>query len=242
MKLFRSSSDDEIKTIRVSTLASYYYCAMKAWLQAQGIESPPNQLTEDGTKLHNAITAARPPSQLEIELENHLKQYMIEEDTGKGSTGISGTHNKVFVREWLENNKVVGKITSHGCDDFRVFPDKTVVIVEYKSTGQKIIDWYKLSTAIFQLKVYMWMLEPILKMGGYSIRKAEIVYVNRKGEPLGTKQIVDYDERTIEDEIRRVFEQFRDPANMIPPSRFKCYNCHPNFKSRCLFQKGVNPQ
>jgi hypothetical protein len=142
----------------------------------------------------------------------------------------------------------VGYITSHGFDDFRVDPDKKVTIVEYKTTSQKVVDWYKLSTAIFQLKVYCWMLDPLLKAGGYTISKAEIVYLpqppKRKTveapsphltEPLGVKTI-DYNEAAVEADIRSVFAQFAHPDKMVAPARYKCYMCHPNFKSRCIFQ------
>jgi hypothetical protein len=173
-------------------------------------------------------------------------------DCGKGSTGIRDSEDKVFMREWIENGKVVGYIVSHGFDDFRVDPDKRVTIVEYKTTSQKVVDWYKLSTAIFQLKTYAWMLEPILKDGGYTIDKLEIVYIpqpdrRKKGEPpaphtlepLGVRTITDYSAASTEADIRMVFQQFADPSKLIAPARYKCFMCHPNFKSQCIFQRGA---
>jgi CRISPR/Cas system-associated exonuclease Cas4 (RecB family) len=242
MKLFRTPEGKPIEYIRVSTLAGYWFCASKAYLQALGIESPSNEATEAGTKIHNDITAARKPTALEAEFESFLKGFMVCHESGKGSTGLSGTEDKVFTRAWHNSNgEVVGYITSHGFDDFRVYPDKSVVIVEYKTTAQKVIDYYKLSTALFQLRVYMWLLEPLLKAGGYTFKHGEIVYLNRKGQPLGIKTINDYTEKGTEDEIRKIFEQFGNPNSMIAPARYKCYSCHPNFKSRCLFQ-GVPQQ
>jgi CRISPR/Cas system-associated exonuclease Cas4 (RecB family) len=255
MKLFKNPKNEEIKYIRVSTLAAYFHCAAKAYLQAIGVESPSNEATSEGTRIHNDITASRPSTALERELELYLKQFMVSHECGGASTGISGTENKVFMREWLENGKVVGYIESHGFDDFRVDPDKKVTIVEYKTTSQKIVDWYKLSTAIFQLKIYCWMLEPILKAGGYSIDKAEIVYLpqpdkRRKGEPLpphmveplGVRTIIDYNAEAVEADIRMVFNQMRDPTHMLAPARYKCYICHPNFKALCPFQTQGNTQ
>ena len=246
LKLFRSQHGKIIEHIRVSTLAGYWFCAAKSYLQALGVNSPSSPATEAGTELHNAFTAARPPSQLEIELENYLKRFMVNIDTGAGSTGLAGTEDKVFARAWKRDGQVVGWITSHGFDDFRVDPDKKVTIVEYKTTSQKVVDWYKLSTAIFQLKVYMWMIEPLLKQGGYTLHKAEIVYYPQLGkrdkrlphevEPLGVKTITDYSEASVEADIENIFKQFGEPTKMIPPARYKCYMCHPNFKSQCPFQ------
>jgi len=54
-------------------------------------------------------------------------------------------------------------------------------------------------------------------------------------EPIGIKTI-DYDEKTVEEDIRKIFKEYGNPSHMVAPARYKCYSCHPNFKSRCLFQ------
>lgn len=254
MNLFRNSKGTAIEHIRVSTLASYFFCAHKAYLQAaEGIDSPGNDATAEGSRIHDAITASRPPSLLEQQLETYLKGFMVNIDTGQGGTALSNTENKVFARAWIVNGETKGFLTTHGIDDFRVNPDKSVVLVEYKTTSQKVIDWYKLSTALFQLKVYAWILEPILTAGGYRIEKAELVYLpqQKRGkkhkepwqlEPLGIRTIAcgtqrdDYNAAAVEADIAMIFREFGNPCNMQPPARFKCYSCHPNYKACCPLQ------
>lgn len=257
MKLFRNSKGEEIKHIRISTLAGYYHCSMQSYLRAaEGIDSPPTEATTNGSKFHDAVTASRPPSSLELELENFLKPHMITLDTGKGGTVLSGTENKVFARAWIVDGEVKGYITTHGLDDFRVLPNRHVKFMEYKFTGQKVIDYYKLSTAVFQTKVACWIYEPLMAQGGYVIDPPEVVYLPMPDkrlkvqpkpwelQPLGCKKIYDYSAAAVESDIAMIFKEYSDPWHMIPPSRHKCYTCHPNFKAACYFQTfpQVKPQ
>lgn len=251
-KLFRSLEKQSIEVIRVSTLSSYWYCAVKSYLQAQGLDSGSSEATEIGTKIHDEISKSRQSSQWEKEFEQHLKSFFIKLDCGKGSTGFFGTDGKVLARSWLKNGETVGYITTHGIDDFEVTPNKEVTLVEYKTTNQRYVDNYKLCTALFQIKLYWWILRPLVEAAGYRIVKAKVVYLNRKGEPIGEKTIRQdessfyevenykddwfvYNTVKIEKDIENIFCQFEHPEQMIPPAKFKCFNCSPIFKKRCPF-------
>ncbi len=238
LKLFRRNDGSEVKLIRISNLGHYFYCAVQAWLIAQGIDSPGNANTEQGTKLHNACTAARQPSQYEKEFEEFLAAQMKMLDCGKGSTGLrdKSSHDAVLTREWIENGIVLGEVVTHGLDDFKVFADKSVKLYEYKFTNQRYIDWFKLGSAIFQMKASIWLYTPILAKGGYRITGAELVFFNMKGEPLGTKQ-VDYSETEFVATVKDILRQFRNPETLVPPARFKCVHCGEHFKKLCPFQK-----
>jgi CRISPR/Cas system-associated exonuclease Cas4 (RecB family) len=238
LKLFRKPDGTEVRFIRASTLGHYWYCAVQAWLQCCGIESPSNEALSIGKAIHDSITGARQPSRWETEFEVFLKQFMVERATGQGSTGLKGEEYKVFQRAWYDRETIIGHVTTHGVDDFRVSPERKVVLVEYKTTGQRIIDYYKLMPAVFQLKVYMWILEPYLKIGAYTIKRGEIVFLDRKGKPLGCKEITDYTAAEIEDNIARILSQFKHPETLIPPAKWKCFNCPEVWKSKCPFQKG----
>ncbi len=237
MRLFRSQEGKEVKYIRISNLGHYYYCAVQAWLIAQGIDSKGNINTEQGTKLHNACTAARQPSVYEKAFEDFLNSQMKTLSCGHGSTGVrdKSSHDAVLTREWVEEDVVLGEVVTHGLDDFKVFPDKTVKLYEYKFTNQRYIDWFKLGSAVFQMKASIWLYTPILERGGYRITGAELCFFNMKGEPLGTKQ-VDYDEVDFLRQVKDILQQFRHPETLIPPARWKCIKCGDHFKQRCPFQ------
>ncbi len=260
LKLFRSEKGETVKFIRASTLAHYYYCSVQAYLIALGTESPPNDALAIGKRVHDDITAARQPSQLERELEEYLKGCMVQLDTGDGGTGIRGAEG-VFIREFKDGTRI-GHVTTHGVDDFKVHPDKSVTITEYKTTNQRYIDNYKLSTALFQVKLYAWILEPSLKAGGYNIKKMEVVYLSRAGECIGQKEVFNYESlsnnpevvqilqklngndfgrftyspQQVEADIAKILDQFNNPDTLIPPSRHKCFNCSSVFKNKCPFK------
>ena len=229
-----------VNHIRASTLGHYWFCAVQAWLQTCGIESPRNEALSIGKAIHDDITGSRDPSIWEKEFETFLKQFMVKRSTGAGSTGLDDTEDMVFQRAWLgdDHTTIIGHVTTHGIDDFRVSPERDVVLVEYKTTNQRYIDYYKLSPAMFQLRVYMWILEPYLTAGGYHIVRGEIVFLNRKGEPMGVKEILDYSAAEVEGHIARILEQFADPTKLIPPAKWKCLRCPKEFKERCPFVKG----
>ncbi|MCW3994932.1 MAG: PD-(D/E)XK nuclease family protein [Candidatus Bathyarchaeota archaeon] len=256
-KLFRSTENKPVEVIRVSTLASYWYCSVKAWLQAQGVEPEiENEATEIGTKIHNAISKARSLSEWEKEFERHLKQFFIKVDAGKGTTAFNETEGKVLARAWKRNGETVGYIVTHGLDDYEVSPNREVTLIEYKTTNQRYIDNYKLSTALFQLKLYWWILVPLLSQVGYRIVQARLVYLNRKGEILGEKIIRQdesqyyenenykddwfvYNTVKVEKDIANIFLAFENPDKLIPPAKFKCFNCSDAYKKRCPFAKTV---
>jgi hypothetical protein len=278
LKLFRTADNKEIKYLRASTLAHYYFCAIQAKLIASGVDSPPNEALAVGKKVHDAITASRLPTKHEKELEDYLKECMVAEQAGDGSTGIRGAEG-IFMRE-ISDGIHVGHVVSHGVDDFRVRPSynaalkfgnyqfkvdeaKEVILTEYKTTNQRYVDNFKISTAIFQIKIYAWLLEPLLAKKGYYIKKLEVVYLSRAGEPIGQKEIWNYQclsdkpevteilkqlsggdfgryiysPEQVERDIKSIRAEFNKPLEeMIACARFKCYRCDAIFKNRCPFK------
>lgn len=241
LKLFKAEGK-EIKYIRASTLGHYWFCAIQAWLQAQGIESPSNEALQVGKRIHDEISNARTLSQWESQFEAYIKSFMVDHPYAEGSTGFKTEQGKVFARAWYDGETIIGHVTTHGVDDFRVSPEREVIIVEYKTTNQRVIDYYKLMPAIFQVKVYAWILEPYLKAGGYKFKNGEIVFLTRNGNPLGRKEIVDYDATQVETEVARILSQFRNPDTLIPPAKWKCLNCPQIFKEKCPLAKKEEPK
>jgi len=278
LKLFRTSDNKEIKYLRASTLAHYYFCSIQAKLIASGVDSPPNEALAVGKKVHDAITASRLPTKHEKELEDYLKECMVAEQAGDGGTGIRGAEG-IFMRE-ISDGIHVGHIVTHGIDDFRVrptftaaqkygnfhykvSPDKEVVLTEYKTTNQRYVDNFKLATAVFQIKIYAWLLEPLLAKRGYYIKKLEVIYLSRAGEPIGQKEIWNYqclsdkpevveilkqlngndfgrfiyNPDQVERDLKRIIAEFNKPLeDLIAPARHKCFRCDGVFKNRCPFK------
>jgi CRISPR/Cas system-associated exonuclease Cas4 (RecB family) len=239
-KFFQRQNGKTVRYLRASILGHYWYCAVQAWLQASGIRSPSNEAMEIGKRVHDEISKARSLSAWEKEFNDFIAKFQVEKsiDIGEGSTGMDTKENMVFQRAWYDGETVIGHVVTSGVDDFRVSPERDITFIEYKTSAQKVIDYYKLAPASFQLRVYMWIFEPILKIGGYKTSHGEIVYLTRKGDPIGKHDIVDYDATSTETEIERILKQFRDPSTLIPPSKFKCFRCPDVYKSKCPFQGG----
>ena len=238
-KFFQNQNGRTIRYLRASTLGHYYYCAVQAWLQASGINSPSNEAMEIGKRVHDEISKARNLSTWEKEFNDFIAKFQVEKPSniGEGSTGMDTKENMVFQRAWYDGETMIGHVVTSGVDDFCVSPERDITFIEYKTSAQKVIDYYKLAPASFQLRVYMWIFEPFLKIGGYKTSHGEIVYLTRKGEPIGKHDVVDYDAAAVETEIARILEQFRDPTKLIPCAKWKCYRCPETYKSKCPFQE-----
>jgi len=236
LKLFKTPEGVEVRRIRASTLASYFWCSPRAWMMALGVETPPSQALELGSKIHADIEKARKQSPYEEEFKAILDQFFAE-----------GT----IARPWLDMKTeiVTGEIRTHGIDDFKVTSDRLVDLIEYKSKAGWRIQPVSLMPAIFQTKIYCWILEPFLLMKGYRWREIWIVFVKRersgKFKPIGEHQVEDYSSIKIEKKIAEIFDEWNNASEaktnkerraiLIPPKKWKCLHC-PD-----VYRLGKNP-
>lgn len=223
-----------IKKIRASALASYFWCAIQSYLKCCGVEQPrPKEKSHRlnvGSEIHEGISKSRKPSIYEEEFMAKIKPF-IDNVAPEGFE---------IARKWdddtLIENDDEGWISGH-CDELKVNADHTVSLVEYKTKSSPYVDWIDLSPAILQLKIYSWLLEPMLTLIGYRITEATVVFLDRKGYAIGEKRVpINYQE--IEREMQSIFDEFKKPMNeMVPPKRFKCYTCAEVYKSRCPYNE-----
>lgn len=252
MKLFHSALDPSkmVKTIRASTLASYYWCSIKSWLQASGIELPKTESMSVGTNIHNNIAQARMMSPQEKKFHELIKSYKCDE---------------VISRPWIDNENIHivadAEIVTHGYDGFTLDRKKGVTLSEYKTKKGWSIRATDVVPNKFQTQLYCWIMEPFLKMHGYHWKGARIIYVKRTREkdnngnylfvPIGQLDITDYKAKDVEAKIRRIFKEW-DEASLcktdeqkrsilLPPKRWKCIICErysPEIYKICPFQQG----
>jgi len=223
----------EIKTIRASTLSSYWYCSEKARLQALGVEeTESNAVCNAGTATHNAILESRLPSPLESELAQLLAPFYKE-----------GVISRTY-----KNTKINadGTFVTHGADEWQVAPDRKTWILEYKTKASVYINPIDLSPARFQNKLYCWLYAPIFSLIPFTLAGGQIIFLKRVGtkgdfEEIGQTERMFWNEdteATLLEDIEHILWSWNNPDKQIPPKRWKCLRCPPIFKQKCFFQKG----
>jgi len=195
-------------------------------MQSLGIETPSSEALTDGSKIHADIAKARERSKHEKEFEEFLDQFFA------GST---------IGRPWLNQTTeiVTGEIRTHGYDDFRVNENREVDLIEYKTKGGWRVQPVSLMPAIFQAKIYCWILEPYILLKGYRWREIWVIFLKRrrgaKFSPIGEHEIQSYNSIEVEEKIAEIFDEWNRASEaktdeerrsiLIPPKSWKCVSC-----------------
>lgn len=253
LKLFKSPEGDEVRRVRVSTLSRYYWCSPQAWLSALGVKSPPSTVMSVGTEIHGEIEVARKLTSYEKKFKDLLDEFFGSMTTTKQN------EENVVRRLWYDQKTMVemGEIVTHGIDDFKVTKEKEVDLIEYKTKRGYMISPVDLMPAIFQTKIYCWVLDPLLKANGYSWKDIYITFLKRDRKrgfmPIGEHQVYHYDPQEVEKKLAEIFDEWDRASKakskrkqrdiLIPPKKWKCIHCPPAYKHgenplglRCPFQ------
>jgi hypothetical protein len=173
----------------------------------------------DGSRVHKWLEN-RPKSKSEATLLKKLQEYAP------------------FSRSF-ENVQIFGTP-----DDIQVvyFKKKRFVkLLEYKTVNHHKLDPYVTCQGVLQVKIYCWILGPILKKLGYNLALVhEVVLYNRKNATYVGKVKVYYNPTEVEKEIHDIFETYRGVAQQIAPNRWKCRVCDQDFKTKCTLLRGTN--
>jgi len=234
-KLFRAPSGKIIKKVRASTLARNYWCQLQAYYTASGVEfrrpKGKKHAINIGSRIHKAIDDSRKPSKWEKEFLAKLQPFIQE--TADEGVELGRKIDDDFLIEHSADDDV-GWLSGHP-DELKVNEDHTIHLIEYKTKRSANVNYYSLAPAEFQIKIYSWIMEPILSLLGYRITKAQLVFLDQKEQPIGTKEVV-LNYELIEKEIRDVLMQWRkEPKDMIPPARWKCRICPKIYRTRCPY-------
>lgn len=232
LKLLRTK-DQEVVRIRASSLSSYYWCAVQARLRIEGVEAPKKEVMTIGTKIHKMIDVARKPSTWEHKLNTELAKLGIKET----ETGYEFSRRfKSSPIEILGDTIVLdGQVSGHP-DELKVNADHTIHMIEYKTTRSSYITWIGLGPASFQLKLYIWITQPVFEMLGYKVNEASIVFITQKRCKVIGEHYIHIDNETTEAEITQILTYLNGPIDkLIPPRRWKCLHCPQVYKKRCPY-------
>jgi hypothetical protein len=124
--------------------------------------------------------------------------------------------------------------------------DGDVTILEHKTTEIKpkqanFIERYRLPMAEFQIKIYAWIFDDLLKrLEGYRLARMHAVlywYVDRKAltcELINVYPFVFYPV-SVEADIKYAVEAYKNPIMILSPRPWKCKQCPKENKEVCRF-------
>jgi len=220
----RSSS--EPKRYRASCLAKWFWCAEQSRLLALGVI--PEEIVEPaeiGTIGHKILE------------ETIGKRFSWEnaffDELGKYQDSQFG-----LVRD-VADTKIYCNLTGH-TDDIQITIDRSVSVVENKfvmNTNLSYIQRWKLCMAAFQIQIYAWILDPIVKeMGGIMNRFHVVSYWNLNTFAHVHDFRVEYKPVQVEENILRCIRAYENPELIIRPTPWKCRYCSQPYRELCQFE------
>jgi len=144
------------------------------------------------------------------------------------------------LQQFLVNNafqRQIDNIVIRGMyDDLRVLynprtKEKTVSIIEVKTTSRKM--WLaEEESAKFQLRLYLWLLEPLLTILGWKLHSRHYVEIYSQKDNHLIKRIM-VARVSPEEEIRYIFRSWQGLEKMTVPSQYLCKHCPREIKKKC---------
>ena len=227
-KALRSATfpQSEPKCYRASCLAKWYYCAEQSRLLALGLI--PEEIVEPaeiGTIGHKILEETMGKRfSWENQFFDELAKY---QDKQLG-----------FVKD-IADTKIYCNLTGH-FDDLQITIDRNVSVVENKfvmNTNLYHIQRWKLCMAKFQIQIYAWILDPIVKEMGGIINRFHVASfwdLNTFAHVHDFK--VEYEPVQVEEDILRCIRAYEDPKLIIRPTSWKCKYCSEDYKKWCQYE------
>ena len=199
----------ELSSVRTHQIARYWYCAEQSRLMVvEGLKMPRTVVLDQGTKIHGWLEK-RPKTPAEVSLHLRLKEM------------------EPLTRE-IDGAQVI----AHP-DDVVLLGKNRVQLIEYKTIEKTNVRMWKSSLAKYQLRIYCWVLEPILwNLGLQLVHFNYVVYLTRQGVFL-KRNLVEKDNYCTERMIRQVLDFWKTGEPLTAPMKWKCKMCPDVFRERC---------
>lgn len=202
--------------IKVSDLASWYWCNEQCFLRCHGTIRKPTLIDRAGKETHKKVV--RPPLYpWEKEFFNKLTKFR---PINREMNGV-----RIFA----------------GIDaiDASMLRDRIVSLVEHKTTKYYSIPDYYIPSHQFQLEIYYWIYKPIMEKMGYIFPNNHLLeYINRKRLSIVKSINILMINEEINNKIRDCIIKIKDNKGITKPKLpFKCDWCAEEFRSKCRFCK-----
>jgi CRISPR/Cas system-associated exonuclease Cas4 (RecB family) len=124
-------------------------------------------------------------------------------------------------------------------DDYRVISDsdsrKSVSIIEVKTTSKDFLFSYEYEAAIFQVRLYAWIMEPVLAKLGFQLhdRMYVEVYSQKDNHLIKRIPVTPYSTSEMESLLSNIKEEWIGLRPMHYPTEWKCKTCPVQVKNVC---------
>lgn len=128
-------------------------------------------------------------------------------------------------------------------DDYRVLfnprtQEKFVSIIEVKTTNKPRMWWCEVKAAIFQLQLYIFLMEGYIKALGWQLHKRHYLEIYSQKDKRLLKRIMIEADPFIEDKIRHILRAFEGTEPWSYPPEYTCKLCPRVVKAACwLYQE-----
>jgi len=113
-------------------------------------------------------------------------------------------------------------------DDFEVFSQlnsKYVSIIELKTTHKRKLTAAETRSSIFQLQLYIWILEPLLEPLGYKIAEEHTLEIRSQQDKHLIQKITVCPTLNMQEKLTFIFDCFRGLEKMSCPPIWVCQTC-----------------
>lgn len=202
--------------IKASDLARWEWCNEESFLRCHGVERHATTYDRAGSAVHKLVV--REPREL---WEQDFSEKLHTQ--------------RPFCRE------VEGVIVYGGIDaiDPAGLREGVVRFIECKTRGERSVPPFLIGPALFQLEIYLWIFQPLVKKIGYSLADTHYVdFVHRESMTILARYACKTDCEKIGEKIASVLSLIKKNENIHGAKEsepWKCTHCAPEFKSRCRF-------
>jgi CRISPR/Cas system-associated exonuclease Cas4 (RecB family) len=201
--------------VRISDLAQYKFCPKRSKLQRfREFTQSGNKFMAKGNTMHWQYSCPYKS------FDRRKLRYKLEQIT------------HVFTRN-IDNWEIRGIP-----DDFKVLfnprtQEKWVSIVEIKTTNHTRLWNNEENAAIFQLQLYVWLLEPYLTRLGYKLWRRHYVEIYSQKDGKLLRRIPVEPLSNVEDTLRYIFRSYQGLEKWRYPEEWVCKRCPKNIKLNC---------
>ena len=125
-------------------------------------------------------------------------------------------------------------------DDYVIFThknDKYVSIIELKTTHKHKLILAELKSFIFQLQLYIWILEPLVHTMGYHLSNNHTLEIRSQQDNHLIKEVTVSPYPNMQKRLGHIFDCFRGTEKMTVPPRWVCRTCPKPVKEACNWHK-----
>lgn len=207
----------KLKYIPVNKLSKYDFCSKAAkidlFMKPKFIHGDSIKAMSEGSRFH-AHYSLDYKSFSRLELLGKLERF-----------------GKVFERVFNDEYVIRGIP-----DDF-IVNHKLVSIIEVRTVNERVLTKNQVAAKIFQLQLYIWILEPILTKLGYTLNSDHYLEIYSQVTKKLIHRVIVNAEPNMINKLSHIFNSFKGVESMSTVPFYVCKSCYNPIKNLCDWHK-----